>query len=560
MDPELRKLLQAAHAAGASDEDLGHLIDRWNADHAQASVPQPQFRPGDEPHGPVDISRQLQAQVDAQQARSKLPGYMQAAPTLGQAGRQLGEEVINFATGIPGAKGILAKVRASSRNEPYAQAYDDINALTGELPKSHQIVGRTLGAATVFPLLPENPAIAGAVLGGADQALSGQPGVSMRQRGVNTAVGAGAGYLGGRLLENVGTAARSYFAPTVGKAKLDQLERMAATDAVNYGAALDEGMTREATPQIKALLENPDFDAIASSLEQYPVFRGMDRTDPRFLDQIYKSLSDKGVALEKGLAQFDPSQPNTKRAAQAAVKTLKGQLLDAMSSPGVKPAITFNVPAETHAVEPQVTELGHEQAFGHVLPGTANEYAASPTTHGQLVRDFPNVPQRQGPAGPAFNLKANPGHVQPGVEVQAPAMRVQTAPAKQIAPMMPSYPEAVQAHAENVQLGKAFDRGYLALKKNASKGGVPLNQATKLSPEALQLYLKDASPATRQEVVNGVLARLQQEPKTTKLVFPSKALRTASDFARTANAPNQGMIDFLTRLGVLGANSAGGPP
>ena len=573
MDPELRKMLIAAHAAGASDDDLGKLIDKWDADHApsgafagQPSAAEIMARP--DVAAPHDAG--LQAQADAAQQRATLRG-MVPMPTYAQVGqniahfpqriaRQAGLEAVNAVQGIPGGKGVLAKVRSVGRSEPYAQAYQDVGALTNELPQRDQTLGRLVGGAALLPVLPANPAVAGAVLGGADQALSGQPGLSATRRAVNTGLGTLAGGITGSLVGNIGTAARSSAAPSVGAARLDQAAKMAEQDAANYGNALHSAAPREPTPAITALFNDPHFEAIASALEKQPQFAGMDRTDPAFLDQMYKSLSDKGVALEKGLAQFDPTQPNTKRAQQQAVKLLKGKLLAAMEAPGEKPPITFDVPAETHRVEPVVTELGHEQAFGHPMSGTANQYAASPTTHAQLLRDFPSVPQRQGPAGPGFNLRANPGHVQPGVDISAPAMRVQTAPGVPLSPYMPEYRTAVEQHAENVRLGKAFERGYSALQTNASPKGVPLKQATKLSPEAIDQFMQGASPAERQRFTQGVLARLQQEPKRAKLVFPSRALRTATDLTRMAHTPSQTWADFLSTLGLTSANAAGGPP
>ena len=79
-------------------------------------------------------------------------------------------------------------------------------------------------------------------------------------------------------------------------------------------------------------------------------------------------------------------------------------------------------------------------------------------------------------------------------------------------------------------------------------------------PEAIDQFMQGASPAERQRFTQGVLARLQQEPKRAKLVFPSRALRTATDLTRMAHTPSQTWADFLSTLGLTSANAAGGPP
>ena len=574
MDPELRKLLIAAHAAGASDDDLGKLVDRWQADHSQpgADIPAPQFRPGDAPQPPQDISAQLQSQYDARQRQATLAG-MVPMPTYAQVGqnilhlpqrigRQLALETVNAAQGIPGAKGVLAKVRSVSRNEPYAQAYQDVGALSNELPQTDRVIGKLIGGSALLPLLPANPAVAGAVLGGADQALSGQPGLTTGQRAFNTAVGAGVGGIAGKALGSLGTAAQASAAPTVGRSVLDLRAASKATDAINYPAAFEAAAPREPTPAIRTLFNDPNFDAIATALEKQPQWQGVDRTDPEFLGEIYKSLTDKGLSMDKGLVVFEPSQPNTKQATKEGVRLLKGKLLAAMEAPGEKPPITFDMPAETHSVAPKVIVPSREPQTGPIPRGTAgramgDQAQVAMDANGRAVAVSPR--DVQGPAGPAFMLRGQPGKVQPGADIETPAMRVQTAPGVPLAPYMPEYRPAVQAHAENEGLFKAFKLGYKGLKANAGKG-VSIEQADKLSPEAIDAWLPTATPAQRQQFANGVLARLKQEPQRTKLIFPSKALTTASQFSRAAGTPTQTWADFLSTLGLTSANASGGPP
>lgn len=463
MDPELRKLLVAAHAAGASDDDLGKLIDRWHADHAPA-VDGQQFRPGDEPKPPRDISAQLQAQYNAQQARSQLPDYMQPMPTLSQVGRRAGEELINAVEGIPGTRAVLAKARSMGRGEPYAQAYDEVGSLTGELPKSHQIIGKAVGSLATLPLLPASPVTAGAVLGAADQALSGQPGLSLPQRAVNTVAGSVIGGLGGKIADMGVTAGRAIAGKSLGRTALDMRAATKLADRANYGAAEAEGQAAAQAPTpavVTQAFSEPDIAPYVSAVKSSRQFANAD--DATVLREAYKLLSEREGRLQDVVDNNDFKAGTSLQ--KGDVKLAKQQMLNASTS------------------------------------------------------------------------------------------------------MMPSFPNAVAQHAQAMGERDAFRQGADVARRVFRGAPVAGRKLETQSPEAFEDAMTSATPGQRTAAAQGIIGRLKQAPKVAHFhgipipILPGRAVLAAPDLVRATGAPDQGMIDLLTRLGVLGGNAAaGGPP
>lgn len=563
MDPELRKLLAAAHEAGASDDDLKHLIARWETDHAPRAE-QPAFRPGDEPKAPTDISAQLQRQVDKQQQRSDLSqryGFAGAPKSIGEAFHRAGAEVVSAAQGIPGVRALEAGARSIVRRQPYTQALEDIDAVTGELPKGDRRVGQLLAAAPLAAI-PGSPAVVGAAIGGANELLSADP-QSMGSRLGKAGVGAAVGGVAGKLFDIGATKLRGSASPSFADEMFYRGDKAKIINDINYGAAEAEAAQNTPTPAVQRLLANPHFAPIAAHLKSLPQFENMAETDPRFLNEMYQSLSDLETGVRKGLAVLDPTKKNSKDAQLGAIRTLKQQFLDALDAPGMKPPLTLDVPAQTHAVEPRITPE-REPLDGPPMPGTLNTYADNQTTVGQLARHSPEPhPGRSGPAGPAFRLGRQSQVVKPGVEVTTPAMRVQTAPAEAVPPYMPGYRPAVQTAAQMKAEQKMLSLGYDALPANAG-GRLSRQAAMRFSPEALQRIASDPTktPGEKAALVQGILASLKASPTIRSVGHPlgipipwlSKEARVAPGLVRSLGDPTQGMVDFLTKLGVLSAS------
>jgi hypothetical protein len=242
----------------------------------------------------------------------------------------------------------------------------------------------------------------------------------------------------------------------------------------------------------------------------------------------------------------------------------KDLLRSAATSPSTKPALTMDIAPESYSTEPIVTP-GHEPAAGPVRSGTLNTYTAAqrPTT-AQALRDFPNpsTGEMHGPGGPGFQLRGQPGHITPGVSIETPGMRVQTAPAEQIPAAMPSFPGAVQQHADLMGERDAFRQSADMTRRIISGKGIAARNLEKKSPETFLDALPTMTPGQKAAAVQGVLGRLKESPALARLPLvhlpvpvPSRAFRATPDLLRQINAPGQSMMDLLTKLGLSTANS-----
>lgn len=539
MDPELKKMLEAAHAAGASDEDLRGLIDRWHADH--------------DSHGPVDVSAQLQQQVDAREAEAR------KHPVQPIAGKGVAR-ALNAFQGIPGGKLVEAVALAKQNGISRQHAVQLIDNTTDQLGGGEKFLGKLVAGAPLA-LIPGSPAMVGAGVGGADALLDPQE-ESGGQRAFNTGLGAAGGAVAGRVLDRLVTMGRARFAPRFAKGKFDLEDAANDINDVNYGESMDAAMGREAPPHIQALLNNRHFGPRVDRVLQSPRFENMDPTDPRVLNEVYKNLTDEETSVMKGLQPIEPTKGNTKRATLKDIRELKDQLLNAMSRPGQKPPLALDVAPETHVIEPRITP-GRDAMRGPMLPGTANQYGDNETTLNQIVRDFPGSPAgRQGPAGPGFALRAQPEDVKPGVEISTPGMHIETAPAKDVPAFMPEYPAAVDAARQGKSASKAFSRGYNTLLANARYRGnaMPEKIALAFSPDAVERAAGKMTDADKAEMVQGILSGVKASPKMARggripLPWTSAATREAPGLLRAVNAPDQATYDILAKLGFTSLNS-----
>lgn len=326
MDPELKKLLEAAHAAGASDDDLGKLIDRWNADHAGT-------------HGPVDISAQLQQQYDAQRPKAP-PGPMAvlkstpgvfSAPETADRRRMVGTTALGMM--IPETKIATA-----------LDAVPGVGPFVARLA-TRAATGAGLGALAAGPGNRVSGATAGAVL---NPIVSGATGmVAKRLEPIATKLAAkGMDY------------ANLYDA--LDKAKL--AERNAA-----YGAAEQAAAGRTPTPAVQAVLQDPYMKPEVDALDMAQ-FAGMPRTDPRFINELYQGLSDTQARALRGV------KSNSKDAVEAEGNALKEQLLTALESPSAPGANDAYMPEYRPAVakaKEGFTQLDALQKGYEALPALA---------------------------------------------------------------------------------------------------------------------------------------------------------------------------------------------
>lgn len=547
MDPELKKLLDQYAAAGASDAELLEVAKAWKTQHATASA-----QPPVTPHGTSGTWGGPQPK----QNPLAIPAIARNAPpredVMGAA-RELGATALGMA--LPETKIATA-----------------LDAVPGVGPFVAKAITR-LGTG----------ALTGAVAAG--------PG--HRQSGAKT------GAILGPIFGGVGDAVVAKATPLATKLAAKGMDyanlrdvlhgSVDATNAENYGRALGNAAGREATPAIQGVLNDPYMAQHIAAIRALPQMQGVPETSPQFLHALYKRLSDIEGGAITGLESVEARNPNTKAETQEAARTLKDRLLSAMETAGEKPPITFDVPAETRTVEPRITP-GREPQRGPVLPGTAgramgDQSQVAMDANGRAVAVSPR--DVQGPAGPAFQLRAQPNVVKPGIVAQTPAMRIQTAPGKPVSAYMPEYRGAVDQAREGFAQLDALQKGYEALPALAKTTQMTPQQVEEFSIPSLQNFLNGKSPETAEQLRTGIQASnnanklvgfkrvlgpigvptLNATAKTAPKVL--RALGDAGQIARDQaagdanNAARNGFLAWLITQGYLPADttaSRGTPP
>lgn len=318
--------VSALRSQGASDNDIEAYLKQSGLAPDAAPVSSPALDRLHAAYRSGALARQTAAAnaADAQDAQG--PGYLSRFAT----------HVLNAAQGIPGMEAVEAGAGAlgshlTGHPLTYAQSLSTLRDATGNISGPVSFAEKLMGSAATLPFLPANPAMAGAVIGGADQALSADPDQSLLARGAKTAAGAGAGYLGGKLLDQLYTAGRSALGNTSASNVIQREASRSLSASKTYAKALAEGQGATNTPAIQAILKRPDVAEIADGLLQTQQFQGKQAHDPELLDAIYKTLSDRSGQIKRGLDALTPNRPNIGRYALNEIKATQNDLLDAMS-------------------------------------------------------------------------------------------------------------------------------------------------------------------------------------------------------------------------------------
>lgn len=236
------------------------------------------------------------------------------------------------AAGIPGVKLARSLVQAKRTGQPLADVQREVNDETSDVPYA-SAAGRMVGTMALTPFLPASGPLAGAVLGGADQALNNDPGSGLLNRAARTiggaTVGAAAGAVGDRLV----TGGRSLLAGNAAKTRAQMLADRASSAADLYKQALSEGANKPTPKAVADFLQEPDIAEIVADLKGTRPFANVREDSPEMLDAIYKNLSDKAGMLKGKLGALTPRGANLGRVAQQDVKMAQGGLLDAVETP-----------------------------------------------------------------------------------------------------------------------------------------------------------------------------------------------------------------------------------
>lgn len=257
----------------------------------------------------------------------------------------------NLAQGIPGMEAVQAGARKLIRRQPYGEALSDIRGSVNKIQAPLRAGERIAGALPLTKFLPANPVTAGAVLGGADAALSADPDKDLEDRAGGAAMGAVAGAATGKAAEFLGTGTRTLLAKNPATNLLQRQAARAASAKQLYGAALKEGQGKTGTAAVQKFLAEPDIAEMVSELKQTRPFQQTPEDSPEMLDAVYKTLSDRAAGAKRGLDAVTPSRPNIGRFRLKDTRAAQNDLLDAASGgasmPGPMP--TYRTAVQDYA-------------------------------------------------------------------------------------------------------------------------------------------------------------------------------------------------------------------
>lgn len=369
--------------------------------------------------------------------------------------------------------------------------------LAGKVGKTATLA--VTGAAEGAAYNPDDPA-AGAIAGGVMA-----PAVGTAVRGTTKAVDA--------TRDVVGKARRIRSAAPLDQTAIADTKATKVADQENYGRSRSEAEANGGTsPAVQNALADPK---IKDYVDEVRGDLGPSASDAETLAEVRVRVSADRRGYQKAAAaasvngKYDPKMART-------IKTLKGSLqrLDAaMAATSTKPAITLDVAPEVFESAPKV-QPGREPMAGPTGSGPLSGRTTPPNpTLSQGLRNFsgdtPNAVQ--GPDGPAFQLRGQPEKVTPGVRVETPAMRVQTAPAEEVAPLAPSHPIAVSEHARMKGNRAAFNTAADATKRIMRGTSVAANKLDTQSPAAFLEEILGMNPEEAQHALQGTLGRAKDE-------------------------------------------------
>lgn len=529
----------------------------------------------------------------------------------GVLGRGIAANVLNTAQGIPGMEAFEAAAgslgsKLTDHPLSYDESLDALRSQTRAIPAALSVPEKIVGGVPLASLLPigkaktifqaaKSGAKAGAGLGAADQLLAADSdrGVEDRLKGAGEAAavgGATGAVLGGaakgvdraRELGNLNS--RVQGAPALDEAAVQQAKIDKAQNSENYGGAKDEAAQNGGTtPAVQDALDHP---AIASYVDKVRERRPGASNADVLADVRKRAARDvRGFQAQQKRGAYDPALEDKIDDLRSAVKSLDV----AMGAASQKPPITMDIAPETFSVAPKVAQAEREALQGPVGTGPLAARTTPPTPSISAVLSNANrgTPLGvQGPDGPAFQLRGQSEKVRPGVDIETPGMKVQTAPAEDVGPLSPQWQEAVRGKA---QMEARREAGVRAAQMTPRvMRGVATNPK-KLETESLAAWLDDIigdgqrngyAPDVAERGLQSTLGAAKQElsPKspthdaslfgtvaraaTRKATGLSRIQPVVNALDKRAGNPvfesNQ-INDVLRALGVLNSPFASGP-
>lgn len=574
-DPILDKARQL-RAAGASVDEVREYLHSKGYDTGEPEAPAPK---------PVRPPMVADATARRRPGTGTSGDFQAAVNEPGKqasfVGQGVAANVLNAAQGIPGMEAFESAAGALGPLS-YRESYNALKSTTNAIPEPFRTGEKFVGGAALASALPKSNATgivgsakaggkAGALFGGLDAALSADPDLSLGDR----ALGAATGLIGGGAFGTIlgggaaafdqgrrlfGLSRRVKNAPTLGASNEARREAIQTADAARYGAAESEAAAGGgSSPAIASALNDPRVKGIADDVRESFRLQGKPTDDASVLMQVHRELSQNERALIDRIGNANSSRPLTERE-KGDVAAVKRMLREASAAKSVKPALTMEIPGGTHEVEPKIVP-GHEPMTGPIMEGTAGRARGDQAQvgieeGGRVSRTSPR--DVQGPAGPAFQLRGQPEKVTPGVSIETPTMRVQTAPAEEVPPLMPSFPGAVEQHRT-----LAGDKGVL---RDATKKARRVMAGTKpnpdkldtQTPESVQRWIKALKPNEAKTALDAFLG-VGKEGMVRPPVGPQSTLAgTLMGFGRPARSMNR-LAPFVNALDVQQGRMPPGP-
>lgn len=410
LTPARQSIVQANVAKMRSMDAPDHDIESYLTEHEHlvplgdprgASAVHEEFKSG---RMAKRVARENQNDADALAAE---PGY----------GERLATHVLNTATGIPGVAAVEAgagalgsKVAAKfglidaplSYDASRAALHENTDQIGGKTAKVERVVGATAAA----PFLPGGVVAGGAAYGAADAALNDDRHESLKDRAIDTAVGAGSGAATGVLLRGAGALAQRTgltdlasrglrkFAEVFGKSKAGAVAGDVAEAIGTKGALNDVLADRQAILDKLPASSKPAAEAVLEHSQRYRAQAAKDydlarqdvtpTTDPRVQTIVQDPLVQRAYDWAQKVYEAGGGKI-PQQVLQPAVPAGTQKLLPSVS--GYTP--TSLVPATNAAQPAQVMDLPnpeilaltkrHLQQFvedGMSIPGIKREEAA----------------------------------------------------------------------------------------------------------------------------------------------------------------------------------------
>lgn len=501
-------------------------------------------------------------------------------PTYGQ--KALGG-VAALAHDIPGAEAAQAGARSGlsqllplvgGKSQNYREALDDIHKAEASAPTAVRVANRLIGGTVGALTVPGSAAASGAAFGGASGLLDSDPDLTVSDRLKKGAFGAATGAASGKVGELAGTGLRAAFSKTAGAANKALKGAIKSADDIGFGATRAEAQAGGGTSNAaKELVNDPLFKPHIDELRASNTLTGDPNDDASLLLQLRNELSNKQGPVVQRITNAQAGQPIGERQS-AVLQAMKDKIVSALGHTRTveKPPVMFDAPASSFTHEPTIREdvAGPLKSTAFSLPErkglgpfravegratapsqTFDRETIVPASHGTAELQEPvarhvsfDRAEIQGPqttGKPGFVLK---GEAKPGVKIETPAMRVQTAPGETVneSPLTPSLPFAVQESKALRQQHDAFKVVRDAAKPISKGVDTPTKQLGKTDPESLRDAIGKMTPQEADAGTQALLARVKKIP-----IHPT--INPATGFGVTKGLFRQNrLLPFLRQL------------